>query len=169
MAPLVRRSWAHRGQRPVLQQRGQHREKVSLAAALYFSPQRKRLGLYYQTLINGYFDSQDAAEFVRTLLRRLRAPLVVVWDNGALHQGNPNRELLGRYPRQITLERLPPYAPMLNPVEPLWSWLKYGRLGNFAPINADHLNSIVDQELRKIRKDQQALRNFWKASQLPFP
>src|SRR5581483_592828 len=34
MAPLVRRTWAPRGHRPVLRQRGRHREKVSLAAAL---------------------------------------------------------------------------------------------------------------------------------------
>src|SRR5438270_3673730 len=34
MAPLVRRTWAVRGQTPVLQQRGKHRERVSVAAAL---------------------------------------------------------------------------------------------------------------------------------------
>ena len=44
MAPLVKRTWALRGHRPVLFQKGKHREKVSLATALWLSPQRDCLG-----------------------------------------------------------------------------------------------------------------------------
>ena len=35
--------------------------------------------------------------------------------------------------KDLTLERLPAYAPDLNPVEAVWSWLKYGQLANFVP------------------------------------
>src|SRR4030042_3489790 len=45
MAPLVRRTWAVRGQPPVLVQRAGPREKVSVAAALWLSPRRARLGV----------------------------------------------------------------------------------------------------------------------------
>lgn len=38
MAPLVRRTWAFRGATPRLEQKGKHREKVSVAAALCLSP-----------------------------------------------------------------------------------------------------------------------------------
>ena len=34
MAPLLRRTWALRGQRPVLQQAGAHRQKVSLSVTI---------------------------------------------------------------------------------------------------------------------------------------
>ena len=44
MAPLVRRTWAPRGQTPELAQRSGHREKVSVAAALGLSPHRDRMG-----------------------------------------------------------------------------------------------------------------------------
>ena len=30
---------------------------------------------------------------------------------------------------------------MLNPVEPLWSWLKWGRLSDFAPKDAVEIES----------------------------
>jgi len=56
MAPLVRRTWAPRGQTPDLDQCGT-RQKVSVAAALWLSPRRERLGLYFQTLPDGYFDN----------------------------------------------------------------------------------------------------------------
>src|SRR5512143_4028467 len=40
MAPLVRRSWALRGQPPVLKQKARYREKVSVAAAVWLTPRR---------------------------------------------------------------------------------------------------------------------------------
>src|SRR4051812_7805589 len=54
MAPLVRRSWCVRGQPREIKQKANHREKVSVAAALYLTPLRDRLALAYQTLVNGY-------------------------------------------------------------------------------------------------------------------
>jgi hypothetical protein len=48
------------------------------------------------------------------------------------HKGPLIRELLARYPR-LQLEPMPAYAPQLNPVEFIWSYLKYGRLANFVP------------------------------------
>jgi transposase len=137
MAPLVRRTWAPRGQRPVLQQRGKHREKVSISAALWWSPrQPKRLGLFYRTLVNEYFNNHRTADFLEGLMRELPHRLIVVWDGGPMHKGDPIREAVERFQPRLQLERLPPYAPMMNPVEPLWSWLKYSRLCNYALMTA---------------------------------
>ena len=57
MAPLLRRTWAPRGRTPSLAQCGAHRKKVSVAAALWLSPRRDHLGLYFHTLADGYFDN----------------------------------------------------------------------------------------------------------------
>ena len=56
MAPLVRRTWTLRGQTPELAQEGGRRQKVSVAAALWLSPRRDRLGLFSRTLVNDSFD-----------------------------------------------------------------------------------------------------------------
>lgn len=53
--------------------------------------------------------------------------VVVIWDGGPKHHGPVIREFLKKNQR-LRLERLPPYAPDLNPVEAVWSWLKWGRL-----------------------------------------
>jgi putative transposase len=166
MAPLVRRSWALRGHRPQLLQKGRHREKVSVASALWVSGPTGRLRLSYRTVENGYFDSVGMADFLADLLGETRRPLVVVWDGGNMHRGDPIRDLLGRVGRRLRLERLPPYAPMLNPVESLWTWVKYGRLCNFAPRDAAHLNDALLTELAAIRTDQERLRSFCRASEL---
>lgn len=169
MAPLVRRTWAPRGRTPELVQKSGTREKVSVAAAVWLSPRRNRLGLYSHTLANGYFDSWLMAAFLEAMLKDLAGRFVVVWDGGPMHKGDPIRDLMGHFADRLDLERLPPYAPMLNPVEPLWSWLKWGRLSNFAPKNAAEIEERVVAELAKVHEDQAFLRNLFHASDLPLP
>ena len=169
MAPLVRRTWAPRGQTPSIVQRGAHRKKVSVAAALWLSPLRDRLGLYFHTLADGYFDNWYVTAFLEAMLHDLSGRFVVVWDGGSMHKGDPIRELECRFADRLSFEPLPPFAPMLNPVEPLWSWLKYSRLNNFAPRDPAELDGRVIAELRAIREDQAFLRKLFHASELPMP
>ena len=168
MAPLVRRTWAPRGQTPKLMQKSGTREKVSVLAALCLSPGRDRLDLYFQTLANDYFDNWQVAAFLEAMVQSLTGRFVVVWDGGSMHKGDPIRDLADGLGNRLTLERLPPYAPELNPVEFLWSWLKYSRLNNFAPDDAIQLDTRVVAELTGIQDDQALLRSFVHASGLPL-
>jgi hypothetical protein len=169
MAPLVRRSWARKGHPPVIKQKAGHREKVSIAAALWLPPLRDRLGLAYQTLVNGYFTNVEVAEFIGCAVEGLPGPVIAVWDRGTMHQGGPIGELVERSRGRLDIEPLPAHAPELMPVEQLWTWLKYDRLCNFAPEDAHQLNEVVVEELEAIRDDQTRLRNFFHASDLPLP
>ena len=62
----------------------------------------------------------------------------------------------------------PPYAPDLNPVELLWSYLKYGRLANFAPNTTDEIQASVGRERRRLARHPDLLRSFFRHSALPF-
>jgi transposase len=73
--------------------------------------------------------------------------VIVVWDGGPMHKGEPIRKLCADYPR-LQLERLPPYAPDLNPVEYLWSHLKYGKMANFVPDDVFQLDTVLNANLR---------------------
>jgi transposase len=173
MGPLVRRTWGFRGHRPVFRQRGRHREKVSIAAALWWAPWRRwrdrPLGLIYRTLVDAYFNNERSVLFLEALMREIPNRITVVWDGGQMHKGDPIREAVERFRPRLTLERLPPYAPMLNPVEPVWSWLKYSRLCNAAPANATELGQCVRRELNAVRDDHAFLRSMWQGSDLPLP
>jgi putative transposase len=168
LSPLVRRTLAPKGQTPILQHRAKDREKVSLISALTISPRSHQLGLYFASLCNDSFDNTAVAWFLRQLLRHLRGPVIVVWDRGPMHHGQSMRELREQFAR-LEIEFLPPYAPDLNPVEQLWSYLKWGRLTNFAAQDAAELDDIAHAELAAIRFDRKRLRNFWAASELPMP
>jgi transposase len=168
MAPLVRRSLAPRGETPVLKHKGARREKVSIIAALSLSPRQHRPGLYFRTHPKDFVNNVKAAGFVRQLLRHLRGEVILIWDQGNMHRGEPIRQLLRDYPR-LSIEELPPYAPDLNPVEQLWNHIKYGVLCNFAPRDAGHADEVAREHLDAARGDHERLRSFFKASELPVP
>lgn len=166
--PTVRRSWAPKGETPVLTGWGRHRGKVSTAAAVSVSPVAKRLGLYFATDPGRYLDNAGVAAFLRALLRHLRGRVILVWDRGSNHKGPPIRDLLARHPR-LSVEWLPAYAPDLNPVEAVWGYLKHGKMANFVPEGVAHLDDAVTEHLSDARHDPVLLDGLWRASELPHP
>lgn len=169
MAPLRRRSWALRGNPPRMEQKANHREKVSVAGALWLSPLRDRLGLAFQTRVNSYFGNQEVAEFLRGAAQWFDRPLVVIWDGGSMHKGGPINDLVHENEGRLVLERLPSHAPVLMPMEQVWTWLKYDKLCNFPPRDARHLDEAIIRVLDPSRDDQPRLRNFFHACRLPLP
>ena len=169
MAPLLRRSWALRGHPPESKYKAGHREKVSVAAALWLAPLRDQLGLTYQTLVHGYFSNTEVAAFLGAVVQALSDPVVVIWDGGTMHKGDPIRALVQELQGHLDIELLPPHASSLMPVEFLWRWLKYGRLCNFSPQDANDLNEAVVRELDAIWNNQGLLTSFFHQSDLPMP
>ena len=78
------------------------------------------------------------------------------------------RALLARFSRRH-LERLPAYAPDLNPVEWVWGHLKCGRLANFVPRHVHHLEQVVQGHLRDVGRTPKLPKQLWRGSHLPFP
>ena len=164
----MRRTWAPRGKTPILPSWGRHRDKVSVIAALSVAPTRRRLGLYFLADPKNYVAAQTVVKFRRELLNPLRGRVIVVWDGGSNHKGPLIRALCARHPR-LHLERLPAYAPDLNPVEFVWSHLKYGRMANFVPESLAHLDQTVRSHLHAVSQTPGLLKALWHGSKLPFP
>jgi transposase len=167
LSPLVRSTLAPAGQTPILRVKSSHREKVSLAAALCLSPRRRQLSLRFRTYPKQYVNSERSADFLRELLRQLRGRVIVVWDRGNMHKGEPLRQLQKRFPR-LQIEWLPPYAPDLNPVEQVWNHLKYSRLVNFVALDVAELDRSVRKHLHAIKRSPRRLQMFLDACQLPL-
>lgn len=168
LSPLVRRTLAPRGQTPILHVPGGHRDKVSAIAGLTLSPCARQLNLYFHTEPYTYLNNVAVADFLRDLLRHLRGQVIVVWDNGPNHKGDPIRAVRADYPR-LDIEWLPPYAPELNPVEQLWNCLKYQRLVNFTPPDVETLDRHVTHHLFRLKADGQRLRSLYAATPLSLP
>lgn len=154
LIPTVRRTWAPRGQTPVLRHSYRH-DRISAISAISVSPRRRRLGLYYR-LHDHNIRRPDVCRFLSQLLRHLRGPLIVVWDNFGTHKGPPIQAMLHRNPR-LRLEHFPAYAPELNPDEGVWNLLK-SRLANGQPEDQDRLWGALQLELEDLCRSPVRLR-----------
>jgi transposase len=94
---------------------------------------------------------------------------VVVWDGGGPHKGEPIRDLERDLAGGLWLERLPAYGSELMPVEQVWTWLKYDRLPNFAPLTVAELDAAARRELARAGRSQALLDSFFHGSRLPRP
>jgi len=168
MAPVVRRTWAPRGQTPVLVQRGRSRRKVSVIAALVISPGRRRVHACFGLLADANFDGPAILAFLSQLRRDLRVPIALVWDRLWAHIGEPVAEWLTRHRRTVHAYLLPPYAPELNPVELIWGHSKSNPLANFAPREFSELFDHVHITTLAVSDDQTLLRSFIEHGQLPL-
>ena len=167
MAPLVRRTWAPRGETPILRQRTRSRQKVSAAGVVTISPQRRRLGLYVALYPNANITAVVLVGFLRALRRHVRGPLILIWDRLATHRARSTKAFLEHCP-QLRSVLLPPYAPELNAVEYVWSYLKGGPLANHAPDDANELARTAVRHARTIAGKQPLLRGFVHATGLPL-
>ena len=159
LAPLVRRTWAPRGQTPVFYQRGRHREKVSIIAVISISPRRHRIGLYFSLASYLNVDAEWMVLFLRNLLRHLRGNVILIWDNLNVHKATAVKSFLRRHPR-LHSEYLPAYAPELNPVEAVWSHMKLNPLANYAPSDADVLAQAALRHVSQLHRQPTLLRSF---------
>jgi len=164
LIPSVRKTWAPRGQTPILRI-WQRRDKISVISAISVSPRRRCLGLYYR-LQTANIRRPDVCTFLRHLLRHLRGAVILLWDNGRIHKGPPIQQLCDAFPR-LHLEYFPAYAPELNPDEGVWTLAK-GDLANGRPDHTSALRAHLRTSLTKIRRSQQKLRGCITGSELPF-
>lgn len=135
-----------------------------MLAALTLSPRRQRVGLYFRTLQDGYFKTEQIAVFLRDLLYHIRGRIIVVWDGWKPH--NAAAKQVGS--SRIEYVTLPPYSPELNPVEQLWNYLKWTKLANHAFIDSNELHAKLMPLLNQTRYATHRLRSFWLAAKLPL-
>jgi transposase len=154
LIPSVRKTWAPRGQTPLLRFWQRH-DKISVISAVSVSPRRRRVGLYYQ-LHRTNIRQPAVCAFLRHLLRHLRGPVIVLWDNGRIHRGPVIRDFGHRIPR-LHVEFFPAYAPELNPDEGVWHRAK-ATLANGRPDDLTALAAHLRAALARLRRSQRALR-----------
>jgi len=166
LLPVVRRTWGRRGCTPVLWHRGRHRQKVSVIAALCISPDRREVRLYFQLLVEANFTAAAVLAFVQQLTRQLRAPLALVWDRSTTHRGLGVATFLDVV--GSVQFSFPPYAPELNPVEYVWSYLKTKPLANLACPDVEALATVGRRHARSLQHRPHLLRSFVSHSPLPL-
>ena len=96
MAPLIRRTWARRGQTPALVVSRRSHEKVSGIGALVVSPRRRRITLYLALHPKKNVRGPEVLDFLHQLRRHNPGHLLLLWDQGRSHRHQVVRAYLGK-------------------------------------------------------------------------
>jgi transposase len=96
--------------------------------------------------------SADVLAFLRRLLAHFRGKLLIIWDGLPAHRSQAVKTFLHDEAQgRLWLERLPPYAPDLNPAEGLWRYLKLVELRNFCCQHLPHLRYALSRAIRRLQ------------------
>lgn len=154
LTPVVRRTWAPRGQTPVLHARFNWK-RVSMAGALCYRAEGSSARVVFQTRPGAYND-EALIEFLRELRRHLRgAKVTLLWDGLPSHRSRKMREFIASERRWLVVEPLPAYAPELNPVEALWGNLKGQELANLCADTIEECVEVAHEGIERIGGDGQ--------------
>jgi hypothetical protein len=153
LIPPVRRTWSPRGQTPILRHRMAWK-RASMAAALGYRPDPDIGGVMQARLcFHLQADSYDTDSLI-AVLEQLAGfyagqKVVLLWDGLSAHWSHKMRAHLDAQRDWLTVERLPAYAPELNPAEYLWANLKGSELANGT---GDTIAQVADQAQHGIQR-----------------
>jgi transposase len=165
--PPVRRTWAPRGETPVLIHPFNWK-KLSVAMALAFRWDGRRSQLFFQTR-PGSYNGPHLITFLNDLKRHVRGRrLVLVWDGLPAHKSRDMKAYLTGQRHWLTVEPLPGYAPDLNPVELVWGNVKGQELANLCADNLDEVATALRKGLRRVRRSSTLAFAFLRHTGLSF-
>jgi transposase len=158
--PSVVRTYAPVGHTPILHEwwTRDHLSAISAispAGKLYFHCQGRAL------------NSTDVVAFLEHLLREVPGRMVLIWDGAPIHRSRVIKDFLANGAAQrIHLERLPAYAPELNPGEGLWQQLKGVELRNVCCLSIPHLRQELRAAVKRVRRKPRVIQGFFRGAKL---
>jgi len=108
----------------------------------------------------------EVVGFLQHLQQHIPGRMLVIWDGLPAHRSAVVADYLASTKGRIWVERLPGYAPELNPIEYLWGYAKGNDLANFAPKELWELSRAARKAFARVRKVKRCLRAFWIQSDL---
>jgi transposase len=150
--PLAVRTWAPRGHPPVRRVKRTH-DPLSAIRGLTLDGRR------FLPVRAGRYDGMGVVGFLRGVLRKLPGKLLGIWDGSPIHKGQAVKDFLARgAAKRLHLERLPGYAPDLNPAEGMWSSLKRVEVGNVCCKDLSELRTALIRARERLRHKREVIR-----------
>ena len=156
--PCRARTWAPRGETPVLQYTFSWKQ-LSVMAGI-------SVVRFYFRLFKGSIKAPQVVEFLKALSATVGHKLLIIWDRLQAHRSKLVREFVDEQRGAIAIEYLPPYAPELNPVEHIWGYLKSHAMPNFCARDLTDLRTHASSRLRSMQRRTTLITAFWQQAEL---
>lgn len=155
LLPGVVKTYAPCGQTPVLHP-VQTRDHLSVMSGITLT------GRLYTLRRLEPLTSLESVAFLLHLWRCLGQRLLVVWDGSPIHRAATVKAFLAQGgSRFVHLEKLPAYAPDLNPDEGVWQHLKHVEMRNVCCANLNHLGLEFRLAVARLRHKPYLMQSFF--------
>jgi transposase len=154
----AKKTWAPSGETPILEMNFNW-EKLSVIGGISLK------SIYFQ-MHDDSIKSEQVIGFLEHLQRYVGGKLLVIWDGLPAHRSKLVAEYLKKTQGRVWVERLPAYAPELNPIEYLWGNVKGNDLANFSPKELWELSKQARDALFKKRRRPKLIQAFWVQTRL---
>ena len=149
------RTYAPIGQTPILRE-WDTRDHLSAISAR--SPEGQRYCHAQAHAMNAV----DVVACLAPLLREVPGRMTIIWDGAPMHRRQVITTFLAKGAAQrLHLERLPAYAPELNPGEGLWAQLTGGERRNVCCFNLPHRRHERRDAVNRVRRKPRVLQGFF--------
>ncbi len=153
LLPSVVRTYAPIGQTPRLRAPCSY-ERLSVISGI--TPAGNLLMQVCEHSLRG----PQVVAFLKHLLRHLQGKLLVLWDGASIHRCQFVKEFLAQQSDdRLQVERLPSYAPELNPDEGIWRYLKQVELRNVVCHNHRELRYELRLATPRLRHKREVIKS----------
>jgi transposase len=158
--PSVVRTYAPVGQTPILREWCSRDPRSASSASL---PEGK---LYFHSQDRA-INAADVVAFLEHLLREVPGRMVRIGDGAPSHRSHTSKAFLAKGAAQrLHLERLPAYAPELNPDEGLWQQLTGVERRHVCCFTIAHLRRERRDAVKRVRRKPRLIQGFFRGAKL---
>lgn len=151
LLPMAVRTYAPCGQTPILPVPLSY-DHLSVIGGI--TPQ----GRIFMNMQGRSYKGPDVVRFLRLLLREIEGKVLVIWDGASIHGSQTVKDFTSKTGAgRLQIERLPTYAPELNPQEGVWNLLKRAELKNVCCQNLHSLREELVRARERLRHRKIAL------------
>ncbi len=155
LLPARVRTYAPRGQTPILRV-FQTRDHLSVMSGITMEGH-----LFTMTRYDAMAGT-DSVHFLKHRRAQLDRNLLVIWDGSPIHRAlEVKAYLIEGAAKHIHLERLPGYAPDLNPDEGTWKHLKHVELRNVCCLDLPDLSHELQLAVVRLRRQSWLVQSFF--------
>ena len=149
------KTYAPRGQTPILHP-FETRDHLSVMSGI------TRTGHLFTLTRAEALTGWESVWFLKHLAYQLGTRLLVIWDGSPIHRNDEVKAFLSDGgAKTIHFERLPPYAPDLNPDEGVWQHLKHVEIRNLCCADLDRLHHQLNLAILRLRRRSDLVQSFF--------
>ncbi|MGV9869394.1 transposase [Rhodococcus koreensis] len=139
-----------------------------MAGVLAYRPDRSRSAFVF-SMTDGSYHADKLIEFLAELRAYFAGEqVIVIWDGLMAHRSKAMTAWLATQRDWLHVERLPAYAPELNPIEQVWGNMKSTELANLCPDILDEVRIATETGLTRIGSNYDLCHSFLDHTGLSF-